>query len=91
MRPAMPDAATRHLRLRTVFDAALTRDPSTRDAYLLESCGDDVELRREVARLLAAADDAAMFLEQPVQRLPDLIPPITRPESIEPSEAFPGN
>jgi WD40 repeat protein len=41
-------------RIETLFDAALDRDPSRWDTFLDEHCQGDLELRAEVARLLAS-------------------------------------
>jgi tetratricopeptide (TPR) repeat protein/tRNA A-37 threonylcarbamoyl transferase component Bud32 len=49
-----------------VFQAALTRAPESRNAFLEEACGADVELRREIDSLLAANQDAGGFLSTPV-------------------------
>src|SRR5262245_50311759 len=40
-------------RVRQVFDAALERPEPERDAFLAAACGDDVELRGHVERLVA--------------------------------------
>ena len=49
-----------------LFDAALERSPDERLRFLDENCGDgDEAVRREVASLLANAESAAGFLEQP--------------------------
>jgi serine/threonine-protein kinase len=47
-----------------LFDAALRRSPDERLRFLDENCNDD-DVRREVESLLANAEDAAGFLEQP--------------------------
>jgi eukaryotic-like serine/threonine-protein kinase len=65
----MSDAAARHLRLRALFDAALAREPALRAGYLDALCSDDRDLQAEVARLLAAHDQAHAFLEHPAARL----------------------
>jgi serine/threonine-protein kinase len=49
-----------------ILRAALSADPARRDAFVAEACGDDGELQREVASLLAAHDRAGDFLERPV-------------------------
>ena len=41
-----------------MFHAVLERDPSEQEAFLDEACGEDEELRREVATLLAAEAEA---------------------------------
>ncbi|MEW6321307.1 MAG: protein kinase [Acidobacteriota bacterium] len=46
--------AERWATLERLFNAAVTRPPETREAYLAEACGEDAELLREVRRLLAA-------------------------------------
>jgi serine/threonine-protein kinase len=49
-----------------ILQAALACEPARRDVFVAEACGDDAELRREVASLLAAHDGAdADFLERP--------------------------
>lgn len=52
-------------------DAAARSDPSERAAFLAEACGDDLELRAEVERLLAAHEQAGDFLESPVNPFPE--------------------
>jgi non-specific serine/threonine protein kinase/serine/threonine-protein kinase len=49
-------------RSKELFQAALTRAPELRGAFLDEACGGVGELRREVDRLLAAYDAAGGFL-----------------------------
>ena len=48
-----------------ILRAALSCEPVQRDAFVAQACGDDEELRREVASLLAAHDRSGDFLEQP--------------------------
>ena len=45
--------AKRYARIKTIFMAAIKRSDSEREAFLIEACGDDAELRREVDSLLA--------------------------------------
>ena len=52
-----------------ILRAALSCEPAQRDAFVTQACGDDEELRREVASLLAAHDRAGDFLEQPASAL----------------------
>src|ERR1700737_4784682 len=59
------DTSERHQRLRAIFEAALEHDPSAREDYLDHSCADDLELRRQVARLLLAQAAVRSFLEHP--------------------------
>lgn len=49
---------TRAQRIEQLFDDALDLPTTERDAFLREHCGDDEGLRREVAELLAADDEA---------------------------------
>ena len=65
----MGPSLDRHRRLRTVFDEALSIDPSSRDAYLNHACAGDVVLRADVVRLLARHSEAGSFLEHPLDLL----------------------
>jgi eukaryotic-like serine/threonine-protein kinase len=47
-----------------ILKAALGCEPSQRDAFVADACGDDTGLQREIASLLAAHDSAADFLER---------------------------
>jgi len=71
MTPMEPE---RWQRVNELFHAALERAADERDGFLDAACKDDHALRREVATLLAHADDA--FLEVPAAALdPDLTEP----------------
>jgi len=48
-----------------LFDTAIKRSPDERLRFVDENCNGDEAVRREVASLLANAEDAAGFLEQP--------------------------
>jgi serine/threonine protein kinase/TolB-like protein/Tfp pilus assembly protein PilF len=48
-----------------IFEAALQHDTRARSAYVIEACGDDRELRREVEEMLAAHDRSSRFMEEP--------------------------
>ena len=52
-----------------LFEAALSRAPSERSAFLDEACAGDDTLRREVESLLAHDRDARGFLEAPAVEL----------------------
>lgn len=52
-------------RIRRIFDAARSCDPSQRGAFVSKECNGDISLRNEVESLLAALDQAACFLEKP--------------------------
>ena len=55
----------RYEQIGRLYQAALEREPSGRAAFLAEACGADEGLRREVASLLAAHEQASNFIEQP--------------------------
>jgi hypothetical protein len=55
--------------LETLFDAALDYPPEERVSWVLEACGDDIELRREVEQVLAAQERAEGVLEQSLDTL----------------------
>jgi hypothetical protein len=59
------ETSDRHQRLRAIFDEALTREPSTLEAYLDRACAGDPDLRPELMRLLAAHGKVRAFLEHP--------------------------
>jgi hypothetical protein len=52
-------------RIEQLYDAALELDVSRRAAFLDQACGDDEELRRVVASLLASDEQAGSFLAAP--------------------------
>jgi hypothetical protein len=52
-------------RAESLFHAALERPPESRHVFLVEACGDDDDLRRQVEALVAKADYATSFLEKP--------------------------
>ena len=56
--------ADQWLRVKALFDEAVDRDPTGRDAFLAGACVEDPTLRGEVERLLAAHDEASGFIEQ---------------------------
>ncbi len=49
-----------------IFNAAVEKSPQIRPAFLKETCGEDLELRGEVERLLALDEEAGDFIESPV-------------------------
>jgi serine/threonine protein kinase len=51
--------------VRQIFDAALTRAPEARTAYVAEVCAGDAVLLHEVEQLLAARAAAGSFLSTP--------------------------
>jgi eukaryotic-like serine/threonine-protein kinase len=48
----------RWTRVKQIVDQAMARDPSAREGFLAEACGDDAELRAEVESLLRHEDDS---------------------------------
>ena len=52
-------------KIEELFHAASEREPEEQTAFLDEGCGGDVELRDEVAALLASLDKAGAFIETP--------------------------
>ena len=56
-------------RLKTTFHAAVDLPAGEREAFLDQACGDDDVLRREVASLLAEADDADCPIERQAEQM----------------------
>lgn len=55
----------------SIFAAAIAIDlPEERDQYLDSACGDNLELRQAVQKLLTLSDSAGSFLEHPVLEVP---------------------
>src|SRR5215510_2235847 len=57
--------AKRWGQIKEIYDHALDLCGDERDVFLVEACGDDTDLRREVETLLAAHADAGTFLQAP--------------------------
>ena len=49
-----------------LFEAALEREPHSRAAFLDKACGDDVDLRREVEKMLSFERQAEDFIQTDV-------------------------
>ncbi len=49
--------------IKNVFQSALEREPDQRASFLAETCSANLELRREVERLIALHDQAGGFME----------------------------
>jgi hypothetical protein len=52
-----------------ILRASLSCEPAQRDAFVAEACGDDKDLRREVASLLAVHDRVGDFLSRPAAEI----------------------
>ncbi len=57
--------------VRRIFEEAMEHPSAERHAFLLEACGEEIALRREVENMLAACDDSDDFLEVPPRQLAD--------------------
>ena len=65
MDPTGAPSSERWAAIAPVLDAALDLPPERRASFVAERCGADPGLRREVERVLAAAERAESFLETP--------------------------
>ena len=52
-----------------IYHAALEIQPAKRESFLIESCGEDIELRREVKSLLSFKKTSDSFLNTPPESL----------------------
>ena len=59
--------------MKLIFASALECDPGEREGFLASACGDDAELRSEVASLLESDSAAGDFIEQPPADLSRLL------------------
>jgi serine/threonine protein kinase/tetratricopeptide (TPR) repeat protein len=66
----------RWARVKGVFDGTLALAPAERATYVIQACGDDGELRRQVEALLASHEQAQAFLETPAIAVLDMSAPI---------------
>ena len=57
--------AERWKKVKALFDAVVELQPAERDRILDRECEADVDLRREVEKLLASSEDSGGFLERP--------------------------
>lgn len=58
-------SAERMARIEALFHQALARRPQEREAYVMEACADDHDLRASVIRLLKADEGSEAFLAAP--------------------------
>ena len=69
-------------KVKGLFDAALEIESQKRCKFLENACGNDVELRREVEKLLASFENAESFMESPAAaEVASLI--IEKPEKLK--------
>lgn len=68
-----------------IFQAAIERDDKERDDFLAKACGDDAELRREVATLLAYETDGALT-NQPFRQAIESAARSLSVEQVKPNE-----
>ena len=52
-----------------LYNAAVEVEENERAAFLEKSCGEDVELRREVESLLAYDQQAQQFIDRPAMQM----------------------
>ncbi len=64
-RPSSPMTPEKWRVIDAILRASLSCEPAQRDAFVAQACGDDEEIRLEVASLLAAHDRAGNFLDRP--------------------------
>ena len=53
-------------KIEAIFQAAIELSPDRREKYLLDACGSDESLFKEVSDLLANDESADSFIENPV-------------------------
>jgi serine/threonine protein kinase len=58
-------------RVKAIFQEAIELEPLAREAYLSDACADDVALKAEVERMIAASEEAESFIEEPAFNLAD--------------------
>jgi hypothetical protein len=59
--------------MKSLFEAALLRDPQEWPAFLASCCGDDTEFAAEIQRLLIADRESSQFLGEPLLRFHNLL------------------
>ncbi len=76
----------RWARIEAALDAVLDRLDEPREAVLAELCGDDVELRREVERLLRSIDASDQEFERPPTEIVEAAAAVTTREQLQPGD-----
>jgi serine/threonine protein kinase len=72
--------ANRYQRAKEIFQAALEKSVSEREAFLNAACGDDLALKKEIEELLELSAEAGDFIEEPAFHLADTL----KTDSYEP-------
>lgn len=75
-------------KVKAVFDSVYEIEPNERSGYLEIACADDEELRREIEELLAAAEAAGSFLNEPFANAIDGLLTDVPAISLEPGQVF---
>ena len=73
-------------KVKGLFDAVVGLAPSEREKILARSCGADVELRRDVEKLLASLDEAESFMESPAAK--EVVSRIVEPKNLAAGVSF---
>ena len=66
----MPSSVEHWARIKEIFEAAAELNGPAREKVIVEACGSDHDLRREVQSLLEADETANDFIERPAATLP---------------------
>src|SRR5581483_4497314 len=78
-----PMKSERWQQINDLFQSAAERTSDERDAFLIEACGDDEGLRREVESLIACSERTKDFIELPAFEVaPELLTNEDRPGSL---------
>ena len=67
-------------KVKGLFDAVVGLALEDREKILAKSCGADVELRRDVEKLLASSDEAESFMESPAAK--EVVSQIIEPKNL---------
>ena len=73
-------------KVKGLFDAVVGLAPPAREKILVKSCGADVELRRDVEKLLASSDEAESFMESPAAK--EVVSRIIEPKNLAAGVSF---
>jgi tetratricopeptide (TPR) repeat protein len=68
-------SVSRRERLKQILSGALECESAARAAFLDQNCLGDDEMRQELEELIAASETADDFLETPLFRVPETVPP----------------